>query len=113
MFTREELQLVADLCIQHNTYALSDEVIGMESSRLYIEEGMMLPSDNLCLPVILSSCFKGGSSSASWLFSFHNTHCLHCMSSNTNLKHNLPHTLTLIIHRCMSTLCLSLTSTCL
>jgi bifunctional pyridoxal-dependent enzyme with beta-cystathionase and maltose regulon repressor activities len=26
VFTREELQLVADLCIQHDTYALSDEV---------------------------------------------------------------------------------------
>lgn len=26
VFTREELQLIADLCIQHNCYALSDEV---------------------------------------------------------------------------------------
>jgi aspartate/methionine/tyrosine aminotransferase len=26
VFTREELQLIADLCIQHKCYALSDEV---------------------------------------------------------------------------------------
>jgi aspartate/methionine/tyrosine aminotransferase len=26
VFTREELQFIADLCLRHNTYALADEV---------------------------------------------------------------------------------------